>query len=130
MLDKATIEILRQALDGLSTPAATGLWPAIRPLDQLGSAGMNVVIDFGATSALGAPVIFATRPAAASDLLAPLSPRRRSVAELVLRGASNKEISRALDISLGTVKDHVHDILTTLGYRSRTEFISAALQGG
>lgn len=128
MLDKSTIEVLRQALDGLAAPATRGLWAALRPLDQLGNAGMNVVIDFTATSALGMPVILASPSARSDDLLAPLSPRRRNVAELMLRGASNKEISRALGISLGTVKDHVHDILTTLGFRSRTEFISAALK--
>ncbi len=128
MLDKSTIEVLRQALDGLAAPASGGLWAALQPLDQLGSAGMNVVIDFTATSALGMPVILASPSARSDDLLAPLSPRRRNVAELMLRGASNKEISRTLGISLGTVKDHVHDILTTLGFRSRTEFISAALK--
>lgn len=129
MLDEAVIEDLRQALDGLAKPSLTGIWAAVEPLGRLGRA-IDVVIDFRASAVLGAPVILAARRSNAEKLLGALSPRRRRVAELLLGGASNKEIARDLDLSIGTVKDHVHDILTTLGFRTRAELISAALNRG
>ncbi|MFP4643821.1 MAG: response regulator transcription factor [Spirochaetales bacterium] len=50
-----------------------------------------------------------------------LTARQRQVAELVSQGARNEVISDALSISIATVKTHVSRILSTLGYRSRTE---------
>ena len=44
-----------------------------------------------------------------------LSPREYQVAMLVARGWRNKQIARELDVSLGTVKSNVHDILIKLG---------------
>jgi DNA-binding NarL/FixJ family response regulator len=89
---------------------------------------MQVVIDFRASAALGAPVIVARSRETPPRVLDQLSPQRRRVAAQLLAGASNKQIARALGISLGTVKDHVHDILVTLRFRSRAELISAALR--
>jgi DNA-binding NarL/FixJ family response regulator len=43
-----------------------------------------------------------------------LSPRERQVARLVARGLVNKEIARELDLSVGTVKQHVHSIFLKL----------------
>lgn len=129
MLDEWEIETLRQALDGLAAPRRTGIWAAVEPLGRLGTT-MDLVIDFHASSTLGVPVILAARRPRVKDLLAALSPRRRRVAELLLEGASNKEIARALGLSIGTVKDHVHDILTSPGCRTRAELISAALKQG
>lgn len=50
---------------------------------------------------------------------AALTPREREVAALVAHGRSNKEIAAELVISLATVKDHVHSILTKSGLRTR-----------
>lgn len=126
MLDESAIEMLRLALAGLGTPDSTAAWAAIEPLNRLPGHGLDVVIDLAATSALGATVLVSARPAGA-QLLARLTPRRREVAGLMIGGASNKAIARALGLSVGTVKDHVHAILTTLGFASRAELISAAL---
>lgn len=127
MLADTAIEDLREALDGLGAPATAGLWGAIEPLGRLKDSGLQIVIDFRATTSLKTPVIFVSADRPARQLLSRLSPRRRAVAELMVQGASNKDIARSLDLSLGTVKDHVHDILRLLGLPSRAALISAVL---
>ncbi len=127
MLGDIAIEDLRHALDNLSAPAVTGLWGAVEQLGRLQDCGLDVVIDFRATSRLRTPVILVSPSPPARALLSRLSPRRRAVAELMVQGASNKEIARSLDLSLGTVKDHVHDILRILDLPSRAAVISAVL---
>lgn len=47
---------------------------------------------------------------------AKLSRREAGFVHLLRRGLSNQEIARQLDISVATVKHHVHSILDTLGY--------------
>jgi DNA-binding NarL/FixJ family response regulator len=48
-----------------------------------------------------------------------LTPREHQVALLVARGLSNKEVARALGLSHGTVKTHVHNIFQKVGARNR-----------
>ncbi len=54
-----------------------------------------------------------------------LSPREREVALLAAAGYSNQQIGVALFISLATVKDHMHSILSKTGLRSRSQLIAA-----
>jgi|KBSMisStaDraftv2_1062788.scaffolds.fasta_scaffold227280_3 DNA-binding NarL/FixJ family response regulator len=49
----------------------------------------------------------------------PLTARERMVYSLVREGLSNKEIAQALSMSVSTVKNHVHHILTKLKIRRR-----------
>jgi DNA-binding NarL/FixJ family response regulator len=49
-----------------------------------------------------------------------LTPREWEVATLVAKGLSNKEITRHLNASEGTVKIHLHNIYTKLGVKNRT----------
>jgi len=49
-----------------------------------------------------------------------LSVRQREVTFLVAEGLSNKEIAQRLEISVGTVKVHLHCIYRKLGIRNRT----------
>ncbi|HSV70517.1 MAG TPA: response regulator [Methylibium sp.] len=58
---------------------------------------------------------------AAPDPIASLSPREREILEHIRRGASNKEIARALDIAETTVKIHVQHILRKLQFESRVQ---------
>ena len=50
-----------------------------------------------------------------------LTPREREVLAFLLRGESNKEIARALDLQVVTVKLHVRGICRKLGARNRTQ---------
>lgn len=59
-----------------------------------------------------------------------LSKREKEVLRLVARGVSNKEIALALQLSKGTVKIHVSNILAKLHMASRTEAAAWMIQAG
>ena|SRR5579859_4227441 len=106
---------------------ATGYLMKDTPRDQLFSAIRTVAQG---KSAL-APAI-ATRllrhistPAGES-----LSAREIEVLTLVARGASNKEIARALHISEATVKSHLIHIFSKLGVADRTAAVTVGLERG
>ncbi|HZC29510.1 MAG TPA: LuxR C-terminal-related transcriptional regulator [Gaiellaceae bacterium] len=58
-------------------------------------------------------------PGRANLSLATLTPRERDVAALIARGKSNKQIATDLAISVATVKDHVHSILSKTALPTR-----------
>ena len=60
-------------------------------------------------------------PAADADPIHSLSPREREILKHVARGASNKEVARALAIAEATVKIHVQHILRKLNLSSRVQ---------
>lgn len=70
------------------------------------------------------------RPAIASPERRTLSARERQVAELLVDGASNKVVARALDISVHTAKFHVTAILEKLGARNRADAVAIILREG
>jgi two-component system, NarL family, nitrate/nitrite response regulator NarL len=82
----------------------------------------------GATAA--APAITLAPSAPASDPGAALSPRERDTLRHLARGASNKEIARALDIAETTVKIHVQNILRKLSLSSRVQAAVYASERG
>ena len=55
------------------------------------------------------------------SLVEPISERELEVIRLVVAGASNKEIADQLIITVGTVKNHMSNILGKLGVRNRWE---------
>jgi two-component system nitrate/nitrite response regulator NarP len=59
-----------------------------------------------------------------------LTRREQDVAQLVARGNRNKEIARALDISEGTVKMHLHNLYDKLNVSSRTELAIMMRENG
>ena len=67
-------------------------------------------------------------PAAESGERSPprLTPRQREVLQLLLRGASTKEIARSLSLGEGTVKVHLAGLYRALGARNRTEATAIA----
>ena len=59
-----------------------------------------------------------------------LTPRETKVLELIAKGLSNKEIASGLNISLATVKNHVHNILGKLNVNHRLDAIRLAYNIG
>jgi DNA-binding NarL/FixJ family response regulator len=60
----------------------------------------------------------------------PLTDREIEVLRLMTGGYSNREISRALKVAEGTVKNHVSSILSKLGVRDRTRAVLLAIRAG
>jgi len=59
-----------------------------------------------------------------------LTPRETAVLRLAARGNKNKEIAVKLDITEGTVKWYVNNILVKLEARDRTDAVTIALRRG
>ena len=59
-----------------------------------------------------------------------LTTRERDILQLMAQGQSNQEIGETLIISLGTVKNHVSNILAKLGARDRIQAVLVAQQLG
>ncbi len=55
-----------------------------------------------------------------------LSPREEEVLSLMAKGLSNEAIGEQLSISVGTVKNHVSNLYSKLGVRSRAEAVAWA----
>jgi ATP/maltotriose-dependent transcriptional regulator MalT len=60
----------------------------------------------------------------------PVSGREREVLRLVARGASNREVARALFVSEATIKSHLINVYRKLGVTDRTAAVTAALERG
>ena len=63
-------------------------------------------------------------------ILPDLAPRQRQIVSLVASGATNREISEALNISENTVKSHLKDVFAELGVTSRTAAVRRARELG
>ena len=61
---------------------------------------------------------------------APLTSRETEILRLMTGGYSNREIASALDLSEGTVQNHVSNILGKLGVRDRTRAVLKAIEKG
>ena len=98
---------------------------AIAALSRVARPGLRVRIDLEASREIGAPLVTMSRDTGV-ELFEMLTPRQAEVAELIVAGQSNRDIAKALGISIGTVKDHVHAILQRLGMPSRQAVMAAA----
>jgi NarL family two-component system response regulator LiaR len=63
-----------------------------------------------------------------SEIGANLTARERELLALLVKGSSNLEISRQLNISMATVKYHLTNIFTKLGAKNRVEAATLALE--
>jgi DNA-binding NarL/FixJ family response regulator len=81
----------------------------------------KVIASFSPTSSSPTVIAPAHPPLADASDPTQLTEREREVLALLARGASNREISEALYIASGTVKNHLSNILGKLGVRDRTQ---------
>ena len=91
----------------------------LRELAAVHNTGHDVRID-----ATGERVIAVVQPRRHAGFEV-LTPREQQVATVVAAGYTNQQIAVALGISLGTVKDHVHSILSKTGFETRSQLIAA-----
>jgi DNA-binding CsgD family transcriptional regulator len=70
------------------------------------------------------------RDALAEPRRADLSSREREVLELLVEGASNKEIARRLGISVHTAKFHVAAVLGAIGAKNRSDAVAIGFRDG
>jgi DNA-binding NarL/FixJ family response regulator len=64
--------------------------------------------------------LFATIDGTVADVV-DFTPREREILQLLAEDMTNQEIADFLVIEVGTVKNHVHNILDKLGVSSRHE---------
>jgi non-specific serine/threonine protein kinase len=93
------------------------------------NAGRTAPLERVVADALSPPAAVASTSARGGRGEA-LTPRERQVAFLLVRGASDKEIARALTITEGTAGLHVHHVLTKLGLRSRAQVADRVISAG
>ncbi len=89
-------------------------------------AGEAVIAPPMAHRILQAFVSEAHRQAELGETQEELSPREIEVLDLASQGATNKEIADQLFISVGTVKNHVHNILEKLHLKNRAQIAAYA----
>src|SRR3546814_3781044 len=58
----------------------------------------------------------------------PLTDRETEILRLMASGFSNKEIANSLGVAEGTIKNHVSNILSKLGFRDRTRAVLKAFE--
>ena len=63
-------------------------------------------------------------PPERAERFACLTPREREIAELAAAGASNREVSEKLHLSVRTVENHLAAIYKKLGIRTRAELVA------
>lgn len=90
----------------------------------------RVLERLGATPQAGAPVPTGPTGPPPGGSAPPLTPREREVLQWVAAGLANKRIAQTLDLSLATVRNHIHSILDKLEVHSKLEAVSLAFRAG
>jgi len=72
------------------------------------------------------PLTHLDRKSAIEEAADHVTPRQKEIWRFLSRGLSNKEIARELDLTEGTVKQHISALFRKLGIRSRVEAIQKA----
>ncbi|MEP1934119.1 MAG: LuxR C-terminal-related transcriptional regulator [Roseibium sp.] len=119
----AVSEVLANLRSEPHLPMPASIIQALAPVARL---GLNLKIDMNVGESIGAPLVVISERTSNMEFLAPLTPRQKQVADLLICGKSNKLIARELDISVATVKDHVHAILDRLNKPTRRAVMAAS----
>ncbi|HEX4297913.1 MAG TPA: LuxR C-terminal-related transcriptional regulator [Devosia sp.] len=109
------------------------------PMVSIGGDGPNALqtrdpaLILSAAALVGAGYLLSPAAPLAEPHAAPrvrLSQREQQVAALLVDGASNKLIARALEISVHTAKFHVTGVLDKVGARNRADAVAIVLREG
>lgn len=111
----------------LGTPAVARLWAQGQAMSGEEAVALALAGPEGATGGRNAVSLAAVGTyEVATALPGTLTPREREVATLIASGRSNKAIAEELFISPATAARHVANILTKLGFSSRTQIAAWA----
>ena len=117
MLERESQDQVRRLVRAVSDDPTT--LPVKEIVDLADGADADIVVETPARN----PIVYVTPRR--DPVLDVLTGRELEVARLVAAGMRNQEIADALFISLATVKDHVHNILTKTGVDGRSAIIAA-----
>lgn len=118
-------------VQALLAAGAAGYLTKDEPPEQIGTAIRAV--GAGETGWLSRSVVrllMAAHPQEPSVRPMPLTAREQAVLALVVQGKTNAEIAQALGVGMGTVKNHVHNILSKLRVQNRSEAVAWAVRNG
>jgi len=126
--DPRTLSITTLQVQG-SRPDVFTIVHILRPVDEarrLAQALENLGVARATVG--GQPVT--PEVAGSASPAPPLTPRETEILRCVAGGLQNKEIALRLDISLATVRNHIHNILEKLDVHSKLEAVSLAFRNG
>ena len=98
-------------------------------LAAAGEVFLPAAITKNLSSACGSPAI-GSETFGQGNPLGLLTPRQRNILTLLIKGQSNKEIARNLDLRESTIKTHIKIILKKLNVQNRTQAALAATDLG
>lgn len=121
--DEYTVEALREGANGflLKTSESKQLIEAVYSCMK---GGMTIHDEVAAK--VMPRLLHRAKSEPAEDV--PLLPRELAITKLVGEGRTNKEIAKELHLSIGTVKNHVTQILQKTGLRDRTQLAIYAVK--
>jgi DNA-binding NarL/FixJ family response regulator len=119
-LDPTMLRVIRRAAAVLANQSGDGIRRQVL-VEMAGTSPVPVTV-VAAEPAGGQPAVAIVHPApaGADQRFNRLTGRERQVAAMLADGATNAQIAAALVVTVGTVKDHVHRILTKSGLPNRT----------
>lgn len=120
--DEYAVQALKEGADGFLLKASEPD-QLLRAIHSCFKGGLSIHEDVAARVV---PRLLKQTSSSRKDL--PLSPRELAITELVGKGKTNKEIAEELHISVGTVKNHITQILHKLELRDRTQLAIFAVK--
>ena len=122
------LEALRLGVDGFldKGTSTAGITDALRKV-AAGHREFTADQEISAASQLG---VMARRAQEAARIMARLTPRQRTVLELMADGLTAKEIAARLGISERSVRTHISGLYRRLGVRGRVQAVALAMELG
>jgi DNA-binding CsgD family transcriptional regulator len=128
--EQRTLSITTLQIKG-SRPELFTLVHILRPVDEVRRvARMLADLGAGAVTVGGDGCAHHGTVEAPAHAAPPLTAREGEILRCVATGLQNKEIALRLNISLATVRNHIHNILEKLGVHSKLEAVSLAFRSG